>query len=253
MLNDQILAAFTESFYGYGNYQAQFWFIGMEEGGGETVADISQRLKIWNERGCNELEDLAEFHNAVGIAHLFNEHPELQPTWKQLIRIVLTATEQGTDTESIRTYQKNILGRIDGDTCLLELLPLPSPNTRTWLYGNNSSVPYLADRKIYRKHLINLRIAHLKTRLSFYKPKVVIFYGRTYQKYWREIAGIEIREKFSDNIEYGINGKTLFIITFHPADRRTSNEYFNQVGRLILKEIINPKKAANSGRDRSLP
>ena len=162
MLNDQILAAFMESFYGYGNYQARFWFIGMEEGGGETIADISKRLKAWDERGRNELEDVAGFHKDIGINHLFNKHPELQPTWKQLIRIVLTATEQGNDTESIRTYQEKLLGRTDGDTCMLELFPLPSPNTSTWLYGDNSSISYLTDRKTYRKRLANLRIADLK-------------------------------------------------------------------------------------------
>jgi hypothetical protein len=42
MLNDQLLEAFMRGFYGFGNYQAQYWFVGMEEGGGNTLDAISR-------------------------------------------------------------------------------------------------------------------------------------------------------------------------------------------------------------------
>lgn len=58
--DDELLLAYMDGFYGYGNYQAPYWFVGMEEGGGDSSADVSSRLKIWNERGRQELEDLHE-------------------------------------------------------------------------------------------------------------------------------------------------------------------------------------------------
>ncbi len=36
MLDDHLLQDFIDGFYGYGNYNAPYWFVGME-GGGETV------------------------------------------------------------------------------------------------------------------------------------------------------------------------------------------------------------------------
>jgi hypothetical protein len=38
VLDSEILGNFIESFFGYGNLSAPLWFIGMEEGGGKTVA-----------------------------------------------------------------------------------------------------------------------------------------------------------------------------------------------------------------------
>jgi hypothetical protein len=48
MLNDQLLEAFMSGFYGFGNYQARYWFIGMEEGGGNKPDDIARQLDIWD-------------------------------------------------------------------------------------------------------------------------------------------------------------------------------------------------------------
>ena len=44
LLNDQLLTEFFQNFYGYGNYRGQFWFIGMEEGSGNSFSEINTRL-----------------------------------------------------------------------------------------------------------------------------------------------------------------------------------------------------------------
>lgn len=36
--DDQLLGEFVHNFYGYGSYGGQFWFIGMEEGGGDSFS-----------------------------------------------------------------------------------------------------------------------------------------------------------------------------------------------------------------------
>jgi hypothetical protein len=69
LFDDQLLSEFVQNFYGYGNYSGQFWFIGMEEGGGNSFSEINTRLAVWANRGRNELEDLgvtSEYFHQVG-------------------------------------------------------------------------------------------------------------------------------------------------------------------------------------------
>lgn len=232
MLDNHVLAGFIKCFYGYGNYHGRFWFVGMEEGGGNSIADISRRLGAWNMRGRKELEDIAEYHRAIGVDNRFDDNPKLQPTWNKLIRIVLTANGQSCDTERICDYQKRTLGAIDGDTCLLELLPLPSPNTNAWLYRDNSSLPYLTDRDTYRSYTTCFRVAHLQERLSRFQPTAVVFYGLRYQVYWERISGVQAWLKSSEGIVHASKNQTLFIMAKHPV-ARINNEYFHQIGRLV--------------------
>jgi hypothetical protein len=233
MLDNRTLADFIQRFYGYGNYRARYWFVGMEEGGGNTLEEISRRVEAWDERGRKELEDVADFHRAIGINHLFDNRPKLQPTWNKLIRIILSADGQPCNTDTIRTYQKNRLGTLDGDTCLLELLPLPSPNTSAWLYRENSTLPYLIDRAAYRAQVSDLRVAHLQDRLSHHHPEAVVFYGLHYQAYWEQIAGVQTWARSPEGIWYGSRDQTLVIVAMHPAAKGVSNEYFHEIGRLI--------------------
>lgn len=233
LFDDQLLDEFAHTFYGYGSYQAQYWFVGMEEGGGNSYAEINTRLNIWAKRGKQELEDVALYHTDIGITHLFNEKPKLQPTWNKLIRIVLSGNGQEPTTEQVRDYQRTLLGRPHGNTCLVELLPLPSPSTGHWLYGQHSAMTYLKSRSTYKKALLESRIAHLKQRITEYKPKYVVFYSVNYQKYWQRIAGVEL-VSVADGISLAYKEPSLFVLTKHPASQPTlSNAYFHQVGQLI--------------------
>ena len=40
--DDSLLETFAETFYGYGNYNGPYWFIGMEEGGGDSFDQASE-------------------------------------------------------------------------------------------------------------------------------------------------------------------------------------------------------------------
>src|SRR3954453_10104373 len=76
--DDQLLEEFVQNFYGYGNYSGRHWFIGMEEGGGKSFSEVAKRLKAWADREKCELDDLAEYHTAIGKAEWFNDPPNLQ-------------------------------------------------------------------------------------------------------------------------------------------------------------------------------
>lgn len=229
--DDQLLDEFAHTFYGYGNYSGRYWFIGMEEGGGNSFAEITKRLTTWAKRGKRELEDVAEYHTEVGITHLFNETPKLQPTWNKLIRTLLTSDGQVPTTEQVRNYQKTSLGRPNGNTCLVELLPLPSPSMGRWLYGEHSRLAYLGNRETYRQACFAPRIAHLRQRIGEYRPSVVIFYSFTYREHWQEVAGVDFRQE--SDVYIGRNHASLFMITKHPAAKGVTSEYFHQVGKTI--------------------
>ncbi len=109
MFDDQILQRFMTTFYGYGNYQADFWFVGMEEGGGDSFTNVQDRIISWHERGEHETEDLMAFHNSIHMSFFFEGKAKLQPTWNKLIRIIFSAEQRNCTTEDVRTYQKNSL------------------------------------------------------------------------------------------------------------------------------------------------
>lgn len=135
MLEPQLLQAFMGGFFGYRNLGAKYWFIGLEEGGGTSIDEIRNRLEAWDALGRPQLADLHEFHQRAGISRWSVAKPPLQSTWKQLIRLALTAEGEPANLEAIRTYQRHHLGRRNGTTALIELMPLPSPSTAEWLYA----------------------------------------------------------------------------------------------------------------------
>lgn len=228
---DTILHKFMHEFYGYGNYHGKIWFIGMEEGGGNTKEEIMARINAWT-KYYRELEDVASYHQAIGIDKFFADTPVLQTTWSQLIRIVLCFQDIAPSADQIRQYQAKRLGRRNDDTCLLELLPLPSPSTSKWHYNSISTLPYLSSRKNYSEELLAFRIKSIQQKILQYSPDVVIFYSKKYAKYWEEIADVQFTET-ADNISTGNNGTTTFAIVTHPATRGVTNEYFCMAGNVI--------------------
>jgi len=67
MLDDRLLADFMLRFYGYGSFSAPIWFVGMEEGGGADLAELTDRLTAWDQGGRSELEDVAQYHKKIRV------------------------------------------------------------------------------------------------------------------------------------------------------------------------------------------
>ena len=170
MLDDLLLEKFMNQFYGYGNLSCQLWFIGMEEGGGKSENEIAKRLLAWDARGRRVVEDLAEYHQAIGISELFEPKlKKIQRTWGKLIRSILAVLNIEPSRESIHSYQIDYWARSNGVSCLLELFPLPSPNNKDWRYDEISRLPILLDRASYQASVIRHRIEGLKNLLKLYK------------------------------------------------------------------------------------
>jgi hypothetical protein len=234
-IDDQLLESYPDTFYGYGSYSGRYWFIGLEEGGGGSSREIATRLTTWRNRGHHELEDLFEYHDQIGVWRYFGERAKLQTTWKQLSRIALIAENHGDETDLVRYYQGMLLGRRGGDSCLLELLPLPSPSTAHCLYADLSTLPNLAQRKTYQEHYAKVRAAHLRRRMEEHAPWAVIFYGVDdwTRHWWEAIARVPFEQVDLAGLYVGTNARTVFAIAKHPATYGLGNEYFRRVGEQV--------------------
>jgi hypothetical protein len=233
-LSSTLLEQFMNTFYGYGNYDGRMWFIGMEEGGGNSLEEINRRLNVWELGGRRELEDAAEFHFGICMPRFFSPGAPLQPTWNRLIRIFLSSQGKTPTTEMVRKYQIYKMGRTGGNTCVVELLPLPSPSTGHWLYEQVEELPYLKSREAYREAILPRRIRHLQLRIRVHKPPVVIFYSFSYQQHWQVIVNGEFTWDSDLEIFTVKKDGTLFVITKHPVARGLNNDYFHRIGKYIV-------------------
>lgn len=241
LFDDDLLQSFTDTFYGYGNYQGRYWFVGMEEGGGGSFEEIARKLSAWDTRGQKELESFGESSSESAQSKHFTDQPKSQATWNKLIRILLSIEGEIPSLDAVKTYQATRWGRSDSDNCLLELLPLPSPSTGKWLYGNHSALPHLGTREAYGNHYAEQRSLHIKSRIEEYEPDVVVFYGfdEWYRQWWKLIAGVEftLANVGGHKAYLGSNGHTVFAIVKHPVTRGISKEYFHQIGRIIAESF----------------
>ena len=241
LLNDELLEKRIEKFYGYGNYEGKYWFIGMEEAGGENFDNINLRINTWANRKHKEIDDVAEYHEDMECWG-----GKIQNTWKGLIRITLSANGQDNiDAKDVHKYQLDELGRRDKETCLLELLTLPSPSIDDWIYAKHSQLPFLSDREIYRNYCIEKRINHISQRIKEHKPKAVVFYGMGYEYYWRKIADIEFTKievaKTEDSKKHyffiGKNNQTVFVMAKHSVAFGVTSDYFHYIGKSITAKL----------------
>jgi len=171
------------------------------------------------------------------MPEFFTGKAKLQTTWNKLIRIVLSHQGVTPTTDEVRAYQRDKLGRLESETCLLELLPLPSPSTNQWLYGSHSMLPQLATRKRYRDYYTPKRVEQLQAMIERYQPLYVIFYGLNYMKWWKAIADTDFTETKFGKYAYwkSKNGQVSFFVVAHPVATGITNDYFHEIGRVLYK------------------
>lgn len=99
--------------YGYGSWDAPYWFIGPEQGQAlNENNDLKRRVEAWLHFGGAELCDCREFHDRICQMKWHQERPRLQSTWRPLMLLLMTFLKRPTDNESLRTYHS---GRGDVD------------------------------------------------------------------------------------------------------------------------------------------
>jgi len=238
MLPGDLLTEYADKFFGFGTWHAKIWFIGIEESGGWAEQDVQRRLDVWKQNGKCELEDAPTFYPACGNRKWHGNGARLQETWTQLVRMLLLSRGIADTDEAILDYQRNHLGRNDGETCVAELLPLPSPSIKEWRYSNWSELHWLSSRDCYYAHLLVARAADLARRVKVMSPSAVIFYGSSFFQTWRFVAGATRVEAIPKKLVGFTAGPTAFFVTKHPSalpPGNTRNDYFREIGEYLQR------------------
>lgn len=246
-LNTNLLKKFSNKFLGYGNLKSKYWFIGMEPGAPRDAKLHKRFFAIWEERGGKDVDDVKDFHLAINEKHyneLFEGKIKYQKTWGVLIKLIFNFNGEIFFTlEDVKKYQREKLGRLKSDHCLLELLPLPSPSNKDsdWkqLYSN-----FFRTRKDYEKEYLPKRVNKINSLIKKNQPEFVIFYGIKYRKQFEKIAGqIEFEEIIikKNKLFFNKYKGTLFLLIPQPS-QGVSDEYLRQVA-FFSKKIINKKES----------
>jgi hypothetical protein len=187
-------------------------------------------LTNWEKAGKPQVGDMHPIGNAGDNRWFNTANPPIQRTWGRLIRAVLHANGQEVSNNTIRQYQRHKLGRPGGETCLIELMPLPAPGINNWRYDEISNLPILKSRKAYMDGLCPERVRSLRHLIQKQQPKVVVFYSTSYFKYWKEVVGVE--KAWTENGCWKTleGDKTRFYCIQHPTYYPVRDELYDKLG-----------------------
>ena len=236
VLDPSLLREYMEGFWGFGNPERSLWFVGMEQGGGGSQEELQKRLDSWALRGRGRFDDLHEYCLAIGERRWTRPHPPIQPTWKHLIRLALLSVGEEPHLESIRRFQGEDLGRRSGNTCLIELLPLPARNLSTWRYDKWTTFPELSSRQGYLTDVGARREVGLRTLIDQHAPRTVMFYGLGYRERWQRIVGAPFVDAGIEGVSVARRGPTLCFRVPHPVARGVTTALFETIGHRIRVE-----------------
>ncbi|MCC5985271.1 MAG: hypothetical protein JJU42_12995 [Rhodobacteraceae bacterium] len=231
--SEQEIDEFASGFFGYGEFEAPLWFIGMEEGGGKSASDVARRIRTWQERGRAPLEDVAKYHDAIlrdGFKSI-----RRQNTWSALSRIHLSYVSSETTGNATRNHWQKQLGRWGSLTCMMELNPLPSPGITAWNYPSFTEIPFLASRVAYNARYRNNRISAIREMVARHSPQAIVFYGRKYEPFWSDIAGVTFDE--GQIHSQAVKGDVTFVSMHHPNARikGKTSKYLEEIGAFLRR------------------
>lgn len=244
--DEQLLLDYANHFLGYGTLNSSLWLIGPEAGGGETIDEVYSRALVWAERGRKETEDLQGYHRDLKLSAKFDWSRKIQPTWGPLIRTILALQRGDADTvdaNCVRAFQKNELGRHDGENSILDLSQLSSPSMSEWKLGDYR-ISWLANRAEYQTQILMPRCEVLRQKLANREePRIVLFYGLSHRHLWERIVGSQFKPSRIHQIELVWVKSRLHVLMPHPNSVRlpgkgSNNKFWSQVGSSINKELI---------------
>jgi hypothetical protein len=179
-------------FYGYGSWEAPFWFVGFEESGGDLPEEVAEKLNYFYKTHtsasaptlCN-LRDLykhiafriegprserfANFHD-----HRFGPKAVQHGFWKNLI--AFSHGYRDKKLPDLLIHQQKQFASIQ--EALIQLYPLPAHN-HAWYYSwlDLPDLPFLKSRTLYEEHVYSSRISSIFRQLQQNRPELVLLYG----------------------------------------------------------------------------
>ena len=234
--------------YGYGSWDASYWFIGPEQGGSEKEmkkrADAFRKLDSDKDGLC----DCREFHREIyepGQRDWFRQEPlpPLQTTWYCLM-LTLKSYEGEVGIEKpkagpllcayqrpVREYQRDHWGSSVGETCVIELSGIPAKNFKE----SNASKASLSQAERHQfDAILRSRAEHITDRIRAGGPEFVVIYSNWQYPYWEELR------KESSKITQGPNeyyrlGRTLITFTESNGKNSPGHARWLTLGKSIQK------------------
>jgi hypothetical protein len=210
--------AMARTNYGYGRWDAPYWFIGPEQGMGSHEKDLGLRVRAWLDLGGLELNDCREFHRRIGEKRWHYEEPRvsLQRTWRPLMLLLMTFLERPATRDDLRSYQRDRWGCADaaqGETCVIELSGLAAPS----LMGSDTNF------------FVPERIDVIRARISDHSPELVVMYGDMQRAAWQAVIS---PLTFADD-GFVTQGSTIMVRTPHPNKRGLCDAYWIDLGKAL--------------------
>ena len=204
--------------FGYGQWSAPFWFIGMEPGGNDDDANYD----AWYQLGGGELIDCRQHHLNSGCKKWHcGDRPPTQSTWRRLIQVFLAFEDKPTELDAVSRFQRDSFGAIDGNIALIELSALHARSLQ---------------EKVNRKAHLPERLSLIEKRLSQHPPKFALFYGRDYREHYERIEGVRFG---SDGMCW--RDDTLCVLAPGPTARYptacSKPKYWIELGTTMRKRI----------------
>ena len=233
------LQHWIDQFYGYGSWEAKFWFIGYEESGGDVPEDVTERLDYFTKNHPQKeaaLCDMRELYHAISARlegpraakfntlfdHRFGKQAVQHGGWKNLI--AFTFGYENKKLPDLLTYQqKNFV--IGTREAMINLYPLPAPHNHAWYYSwvDIPGLEFIRSRSVYQDHLFHTRVRTILKNIKQYKPEVVVMYGmnninslkKAVQDYFPEVSFTTFKaiKQYIPQYHRTDIGKTKLLIT----------------------------------------
>ena len=254
LIEEKALKHWIDNFYGYGSWDARFWFIAHEEGGGDLPEEVAEKINYFSRVHPSPVEktlcDIRELYRHVAIrwegpkANLFNNFYEYRfdnnatqhGVWKNLIAFVHGYGSK--KLPDLLAYQKQTFTSPSAHSeALIKLYPLPAPHNHGWYYSwlDLPQLSFLKSRTLYQDHVYQNRVHNILSNISTYKPEVVLMYGmeniNTLKKSVQEFfPGAKFKMIKATKLQIpqhhraDLNGTTMLITTQVPALRHNRIE-----------------------------
>ncbi|MBL7698484.1 MAG: hypothetical protein JNK79_10005, partial [Chitinophagaceae bacterium] len=194
LIDEKALKYWIDNFYGYGSWNARFWFVGHEENGGDLPEEVAEKLNYFyglKELNAPTLCDIRELYRHVAFRiegpraekfsnfhdHRFGSDATLHGAWKNIIAFT-HGYESKKLPDLLKYQQKSFALASPPNEALIQLYPLPAHN-HAWYYAwlDLPQFPFLKSRALYQEHVYPNRIQNILKNISVCMPEIVVMYG----------------------------------------------------------------------------
>lgn len=253
LIKEEALQHWIDNFYGYGSWGARIWFVGHEEGGGDTPQEVADKLnyfyKVHAPGKPSTLCEIRDLYRSVAFTidgpradlfsnlyeYRFDKNAVQHGTWKNLIGFVYGYRNK--PLPDLLAYQKKSFAlAANKSEALLRLYPLPAHN-HAWYYSwlDLQQIGYLKSRAAYQEHVYPNRIKSILQNMSLHKPELVMMYGmnnidklkKSVKEFYPDVKfkmGKAIKRLIPQHHRADLPGTTLLITTQIPALRHNRIE-----------------------------